>query len=101
MMTELKIEVTDITLFEEGGKVVDVLEKPEYTFMINAGVYVLNKKVLRYIPKKAYFDMTDLIRILLKNNKKIVTYPVNESDYIDIGQWEEYKKALEKVRFLG
>ena len=29
----------------------------------------------------------------------MVTYPVNENDYIDIGQLEEYKMAVEKITF--
>jgi hypothetical protein len=27
-------------------------------------------------------------------------YPVNESDYVDIGQWEEYKKAIKKLQLF-
>jgi len=77
--------------FEAGGNVLDILEKPEYTCTINTGVYVFNKEALQFIPDKSKHDTTDLIRTLIKNHKKVVTYPVNESDYIDIGQWEEYK----------
>lgn len=89
-----------IVEFEDGGKVTDIIEKPEYTFTINAGVYVLNKECLRFIPEKTYFDMTTLISTLVKNKKMVVTYPVNENDYIDIGQWEEYKKAIEKLHIF-
>lgn len=83
--------------FKGGGRITDIIEKPEYTFTINTGVYVLNKDILRFIPEKSYFDMTDLISYLLKNNKKVITYPVNENDYIDIGQWEEYRRAVDKL----
>lgn len=86
--------------FKEDGEVTDTIEKPEYTFTINAGVYVLNKEALKYMPEQVCFDMTDFIRILIKNNEKVATYPVNENDYIDIGQWEEYKKAMEKLQLL-
>lgn len=84
--------------FKTGGKVVNIMEKPEYTFSINAGVYIFNKELLRLIPKNSYFDMTDLIKLLLKKKERVVTYPVNENDYIDIGEWEEYRKAIEKMR---
>lgn len=83
--------------FKTGGRITHILEKPEYTFTINTGVYVLNKEVLQYIPAGSYFDMTDLISCLLKNKKKVVTYPVNENDYVDIGQWEEYRRAVDKL----
>lgn len=88
-----------IVKFKEGGEVVDVLEKPEYTFTINDGVYFMNRECLKYMNDGHYFEMTDLIRCLIKNGRKAVTYPVNENDYIDVGQWEEYKKALEKMKF--
>jgi len=89
-----------IVKFEKEGKVIDILEKPEYTFTVNAGVYVLNKECLSFIPDRTYFDMTELAKKLIENGKKVVTYPVNEDDYIDIGQWEEYKKSVEKLRVL-
>lgn len=85
---------------KKDGIVVEISEKPEYTFTINTGVYILNKKSLRFISKKSYFDMTDLIKSLITNNKRVVMYPVNEKDYIDIGGWEEYKKAIEKLQVL-
>lgn len=86
---------------QEGGRVVAILEKPEYTFTVNSGVYMLSKESLQFMPKKAYFDMTDLIKMLVENKKKVITYPVNESDYIDIGQWEEYKKSMDNYSFLN
>ncbi len=83
--------------FKEGGEVVNIIEKPEHTFSVNTGVYILTKKALGFIPEKAHFDMTDLIKSLIENNEKVITYPVNENDYIDMGQWDEFKKAVEKL----
>ncbi|MEW5743970.1 MAG: nucleotidyltransferase family protein [Nitrospirota bacterium] len=83
--------------FKNGGRITDILEKPEYTFTINTGVYVLSREVLRYIPERSHFDMTDLMTCLLKHHKKVVTYPVNENEYVDIGQWEEYRRAVDKL----
>lgn len=86
--------------FKTGGEVTSIQEKPEYTFPINTGVYVLNKASLRFIPEGLYFNMTDLIRKLIKSDRKVFMYPVNENDYMDIGQWEEYKKVVEKLQIF-
>lgn len=86
-----------VVKFKKGGKVGTIFEKPEYTFTINAGVYVLSREVLQFMPKKSCFDMTDLIKILIKRNKKVVIYPVNERDYIDVGQWDKYHKAVNSL----
>lgn len=85
--------------FRNNGVVTDVVEKPEYTTTINTGVYVLNKYVTQFIPERKHFDMPDLIRTLIEHNQKVVTYPVNQNDYIDTGQWEGYRKAVEKLRY--
>lgn len=87
-----------IIKFRDRGEVIDILEKPEYTFTINTGVYLVNREALRFIPKATRCDMTDLIKTLTKNGKKVITYPVNENDYIDVGQWEDYKKAIDKLQ---
>jgi len=86
--------------YKKGGEIIDIEEKPERTFPINAGIYILNRETIKYIPKKSFFDMTDLVKILVKNNKKVVMYPVNENDYSDIGQWEEYQKAIQKLQIF-
>jgi len=84
--------------YAEGGVVKDITEKPEYSFPINTGVYILEPKVIEFIPKNTIFHMTDLIKALIKNGNKVVTYFVNENDYIDIGQWEEYREALRRLK---
>lgn len=86
--------------FKEKGEIVDIIEKPEYTFIINSGVYIMSREVLDFIREGVKMDINDLMRILMKNKKKLITYPVNEKDYIDIGQWEEYKKTIARLEHL-
>ncbi|MBF0405891.1 MAG: NTP transferase domain-containing protein [Candidatus Riflebacteria bacterium] len=83
--------------FKKGGKVQGIKEKPEYTFTINTGVYVLNRKVLKYIPADITFDMPSLIDVLIKNDEKVLMYPIHEGSYVDIGQWDEFKRATKKL----
>ncbi len=80
--------------FENGGVVTELIEKPEYSFCINTGVYILEPECLALIKENEVFHMTHLMEALMKEGKKVVTYPVNEKDYIDIGQWEDYRKAI-------
>lgn len=84
--------------FEAGGRVLEIEEKPEFTYCINTGVYILEADCLDFIPSGEVFHMTHLIEKLLADGKKVSTYPVNESEYIDVGQWDEYRKA---VAFFG
>jgi NDP-sugar pyrophosphorylase family protein len=83
-----------IVEFGPEGQIRDVLEKPHYTFTINAGVYIVEKRVLKTIPENRPYDMTDLTRSLIDHGENVMMYPLQEENYIDIGQWEEYKKTV-------
>ncbi len=85
--------------YADGGVVTGIREKPEFSFPINTGVYILEPEALNYIPPNKVFHMTHLMEALIADGKKVVTYIVNEKDYIDIGQWEEYRKAISLMDF--
>jgi len=83
--------------FTDRHEVTGILEKPEYTFTINTGVYVLSRRCLDHIPDGRKYDMTELIGTLTGAGRKVAMYVVGEEDYTDIGQWEEYRKSLDKL----
>ncbi len=82
---------------ENKGILTKIEEKPEYDFLVNTGMYLLNPDVLEYIPDDTFYHITTLINDLQKINKKIGVYPVSQKSYVDVGQWEEYKDALKKL----
>lgn len=71
-----------------------IQEKPSFNFFVNTGQYIINKKVLKYIPNRK-IDFPELIQLLKKNNLKIGIYPVDEKSWFDVGQWNFYKKTLD------
>ena len=82
----------------DGGMLKRINEKPEYDLLVNTGMYVINRSVLKYIPKNKFFNVTDLIAKIKLKGLRIGAFPINESSWIDVGQWEEYQKA---VKILG
>jgi len=83
-----------------GGGLKKIDEKPEYDFLVNTGMYLMEKKILKYIPSKKIFHATDLMKEVKKHNGRIGVYPISEKSWLDIGQWEEYKKVVEKLQLL-
>ena len=79
---------------ENGGSLKEISEKPEFDYLVNTGMYVLEPEVLDVIPDNSFYHITELINDLKKNNRKVGVYPVYEKSWIDIGQWEEYKNAI-------
>lgn len=73
------------------NQIVKIEEKPEQAFLINSGVYILDPKILSYIPKNEFYDMPTLFENIQESDKK---YAYLIKDYwIDIGRHEEYEQA--------
>ncbi len=82
-----------------GGVLEQIREKPEYDFLVNTGLYLLEPSILRFIPENEYFDMTDLIKTVKTEGLKVGVYPVSENSWIDMGQLSEYKESVNKLSF--
>jgi NDP-sugar pyrophosphorylase family protein len=82
-----------------GGILKKIVEKPESDMLINTGMYILSPEVFNFIPKNKFYNMTDLINIMKKNDYKVGVYPISEKSWMDIGEWGKYKSSL--VKFSG
>lgn len=81
---------------KEEGLLADIKEKPEYTFKINTGMYILEPHLLDEIPKDEFYHITFLIEKLAKEGRRVGVYPINEGSWTDIGNWNEYLKYTTK-----
>lgn len=82
----------------KGGELIKIEEKPEFDFLVNTGMYILNPDVLKIIPKNKIYHITNLIDDTKKRGGKIGVFPVSEKSWIDIGQIDEYKKGIQILR---
>jgi dTDP-glucose pyrophosphorylase len=78
------------------GYLSHINEKPKYEHLINTGLYVLNPDILELIPNNT-FHITHLIEDSKNQGKKVGVFPIDDEAWIDVGQWTEYKKTLEKL----
>tara|TARA_B100001939_G_scaffold347623_1_gene369828 strand:- start:1357 stop:2403 length:1047 start_codon:yes stop_codon:yes gene_type:complete len=90
--TKMKYGVLNL---DSNERLKSVEEKPEFSHIINAGIYVFTRDVLDQINKEAC-DMDELITILLEKEKRISTYVIDDG-WFDIGEFDEYKKLLQYV----
>lgn len=94
------VEIPFAVLEFSDNQVASLREKPSYTYYANAGIYLVKRAVLDYIPKQQKFDMTDLIESILQQKGRILKFPIL-GYWIDIGRIEDYRKAQEYVKYLG
>lgn len=79
------------------GHLSHINEKPKYDFLVNAGLYVVNPDVLDIIPENTFYHITHLIEEMIKRHRRVGVFPIDDDSWIDVGQWAEYKKAVERL----
>ncbi|MCI0730288.1 MAG: nucleotidyltransferase family protein [Chloroflexi bacterium] len=94
---QYELQVPYGVMESDGPYVRRVHEKPHLTFLVNAGIYLLEPAAHHYIPCGQRFDMTDLIERLLEENRPIANFPILEY-WLDIGQYADYQQAQEDVK---
>lgn len=82
---------------KEQGIVTSMEEKPQLSYFINTGMYVVNPEFLEWIPENRVFHMTDLAEMMLEKNKRVGIYPINENSFLDMGEFEEMKRMEEHI----
>lgn len=78
----------------EDGLLTGLKEKPETTYSINTGLYILNPSLLAEIPEGEFFHITDLIDKIMARGARVGCFPVSDSALKDMGEWPEYLKMI-------
>jgi dTDP-glucose pyrophosphorylase/predicted transcriptional regulator len=94
-----QLEFGSITNIKED--LVHLDEKPIINFVINAGIYVINKNCLNTLSKfkqtKSYLDMPEFINLMKKQKKKIKIFHSYE-DWSDVGTHDELNKIRLSIK---
>ena len=88
---EFKYQVPHGVVQIDDHRVVSIDEKPTQSFFINAGIYVLEPRIIPLIPEGAY-TMPELLADLHQPNDCVGAFPIPEY-WLDIGRLEDYEAA--------
>lgn len=77
------------------GLMTALKEKPEQTFQVNTGVYILNPELINEIPEGEFFHITHLMEKVQARGGRVGCFPVSEHSWKDMGEWPEYLKMIE------
>lgn len=80
----------------DGGQLLSLQEKPDLTYKINTGMYILEAHLIDEIPSDRLYHITFLIQKLIQEGRKVGVFPINEGSWTDIGNWDEYMKYIRK-----
>ena len=72
-------------------------EKPSFRYFSNAGIYLFKKEFITKIPLDVFYNITDLMDVLIEEDKKLIHVPIR-GYWIDIGNPVQYSSAQEMVK---
>lgn len=79
----------------DGHRIVEIVEKPTTRYLVNAGIYLVDPKVLGYIEKNTYLDMPMLFDRLRSEGQTTHVFPILEA-WRDVGRPEDLSLAIEE-----
>lgn len=79
----------------EDGLMTSLSEKPELTYQVNTGVYILNPTCIDEIPQGEFFHITHLMEKIKARGGRVGCFPVSEHSWKDMGEWPEYLKMID------
>ena len=70
-------------------------EKPEIKYTVSMGIYMMNRSVLKLVPKNTAFGFDQLMHIMLKRKLK-VNVKIFKGYWLDIGRADDYMIAIDE-----
>jgi len=77
----------------DGNKIESLIEKPTYSFFVNAGIYILSPDLVKSIPYNTKIDMPSLLEKKIELGNDVSMFPLHES-WLDVGRAEDFELAL-------
>lgn len=95
-----KMEIPYGVVQHEGHDFTQIFEKPIHTYLVNAGIYVLNPEILPYIPNNQIYDMVHLFKEVTSRSHKVCTFALYEG-WQDVGSVHDYQQLVSQHKEIA
>lgn len=79
----------------DGTALKKIVEKPTFTHLVNAGIYVLSPEALDHVRPDEFLDMPTLFERIIDGGARASVFPIQEF-WMDIGRPEDLRQADEQ-----
>lgn len=76
----------------QGDLLLDLEEKPNFSYEVLSGIYIVKPAILTRIPKDTYYGIDTLIKDMLRRHEPVGRYLMHDY-WLDIGQVDDYQQA--------
>lgn len=91
------VSVPYAILSTDGQAVVNLEEKPSYSYYANAGIYIISNRLLKALSPDRRTDATDLIEDAISSGRRVTYFPISGT-WIDIGSPVDFAHAQELMK---
>lgn len=81
----------------EDGKVFSMKEKPEFSFLVNTGLYMIEPDVLNDIGDGEFIHLPDLAKRYLDKGENVGVFPIPDKAWMDMGQFAEMENMKKEL----
>lgn len=79
------------------GSIESMREKPEFSFLTNTGIYIVEPEILNDIKENVAIGFPDIIDQQIAKGRKVSIYPVSDYDWLDMGQMTELENMRKRL----
>lgn len=79
------------------GSIKSMQEKPEFSFLTNTGIYIVEPSILEGIEEEKPLGFPDIIAAAQQRGEKVAVYPISEKEWMDMGQFDELEKMRQRL----
>lgn len=83
---------------QENGELIGLEEKPQLSYLINTGMYIIDPITIKEIPDNEMFHMTQLVEKVKDKGGRIGVYPISEDSFLDMGEFDGMHRMEEKLK---
>lgn len=84
-----------VLAYDEKLRVVSFQEKPQFDYDVSMGVYIVEPRIMEYIPDDRPFGFDHLMQALLEAGEPVSVYPFH-GQWLDMGTQDDLERAVEE-----
>lgn len=82
---------------DNNGEMMKMTEKPEFSYLTNTGVYVVEPEVIDEIQDNESIGFPDVMIKLRNKGQRIGIYPITENSWMDMGQLDDLYEMRKRI----
>ena len=76
------------------GEIVNMTEKPEFSFLTNTGIYVIEPEIIEVIEENEIIHFPDVAKRCMNKGERVGVFPIYEKAWLDMGEFVEMNKMM-------